>query len=46
LNPVPENEWKFTSSIKMIRRLMKNRMYPITIEGLTESIETLKRPLH
>lgn len=31
---MPENQWNYTQSIKMIQRLMTNRMYPLTLEGL------------
>ena len=34
LNPVPEEQWDYTYSIRMIRQLMGNRMYPLTLEGL------------
>src|SRR5215475_12462855 len=29
LNPVPEREWDFTESIRMMRQLMGRRMYPL-----------------
>jgi hypothetical protein len=34
LNPVPEKEWDFTHSIKMVQQLMSGRMYPLTLDGL------------
>ena len=34
LNPVPESEWGYTQSIRMMRQLMGGRMYPLTLEGL------------
>lgn len=46
LNPVPKEQWKFTSSIKMISQLMGQRMFPLTVEGLAEGIETLKYHIH
>src|SRR5712671_4844807 len=30
LNPVPENQWEFTQSVRMMRQLFANRMYPLT----------------
>ena len=35
LNPVPEHEWDYTHSIRIMRQLMGNRMYPLTLEGST-----------
>ncbi len=43
LNPVPEAEWNWTQSIGIIRELMQERMYPLTIEGLERAIGELKR---
>jgi hypothetical protein len=43
LNPVPEAEWNWTQSIGIIRDLMQERMYPLTIEGLERAIGELKR---
>src|SRR6266511_2536785 len=34
LNPVPEHQWDYTMSIRIMRQLMGNRMYPLTLEGL------------
>jgi uncharacterized protein with von Willebrand factor type A (vWA) domain len=43
LNPVPENEWGYTQSIRMIRQLMGGRMYPLTLEGLDRAMRELVR---
>ncbi|MCB1477395.1 MAG: VWA domain-containing protein, partial [Rhodobiaceae bacterium] len=43
LNPVPEEHWRYTQSIQMIRQLFNNRMYPLTLEGLDSAIAELKR---
>ena len=43
LNPVPEAEWEFTQSIKMMRQLMGGRMYPLTLEGLDGAMRELVR---
>jgi uncharacterized protein with von Willebrand factor type A (vWA) domain len=40
---VPENQWNYTQSIKMIQRLMTNRMYPLTLEGLDGAMKELVR---
>lgn len=42
LNPVPEQEWKYTESIGMIKKIMKDRMFPLTIEGIGKAVEALK----
>src|SRR3990167_8210014 len=34
LNPIPERQWDYSGSIKMIRDLMKGRMYPLTLSGI------------
>ncbi|MBV9954334.1 MAG: VWA domain-containing protein [Pseudolabrys sp.] len=43
LNPVPEREWAYTQSISMIRQLMGNRMYPLTLDGLDRAMRELVR---
>src|SRR6201995_908556 len=43
LNPVAEREWDFTESIRMMRRLMGGRMFPLTLEGLDGAIRELVR---
>jgi len=43
LNPVPKSEWKYTQSIGMIQNIMKDRMFPLTIKGIEEAVDVLKR---
>jgi uncharacterized protein len=43
LNPVPEREWEFTHSIKMVHQLMGGRMFPLTLEGLDRAMRELVR---
>ena len=43
LNPVPERYWDGTRSIGMIRQLMDDRMYPLTLEGLDRATRKLTR---
>ncbi|MGZ9719615.1 vWA domain-containing protein [Rhizobium miluonense] len=43
LNPVPENYWGHTTSISIIRRLMSDRMYPLTLGGLEKATRELSR---
>jgi uncharacterized protein len=43
LNPQPQNRWSYVPSIQMVRELMGDRMYPLTLEGLEQGIRTLQR---
>lgn len=41
LNPVPEQHWRFTQSIAMIRTIFQDRMVPMTLDGLTKGMKML-----
>src|SRR5689334_5676092 len=43
LNPVPEDHWGWTPSIKLVRDLVEERMYPLTIDGLDRAMRELMR---
>ncbi|WP_412480542.1 vWA domain-containing protein [Azonexus sp. IMCC34839] len=43
LNPLKEAHWEYTPSIRMIRELMGNRMYSLTLSGLDQAIRVLSR---
>ena len=43
LNPVPESNWNYTASIRMMRQLMAGRMYPLTLAGLDSAMRELVR---
>jgi len=43
LNPVPEKQWGYSQSVKIIRELMNDRMYPLTIDGLGDAMKELTR---
>ncbi len=43
LNPVPENHWAWTPSIKLVGDIMENRMFPLTIDGLDRGMKELMR---
>ena len=43
LNPVPENQWDWTPSVKMLRDCMSNRMFPLTLAGLDGAMKELMR---
>ncbi|SFX05521.1 vWA domain-containing protein [Marinospirillum alkaliphilum] len=41
LNPVPEKYWEYTQSIGMLRQLVHDRMFPLTLEGLDAAMREL-----
>ena len=41
LNPVEERLWKFTQSISIIHELFDGKMYPLTLQGITEAMKEL-----
>ena len=43
LNPTGERHWDYTPSIGVIRQLVNDRMYPLTIEGLDKAMRELVR---
>jgi uncharacterized protein with von Willebrand factor type A (vWA) domain len=43
LNPEPEALWQYRQSISIIRQLMSDRMYPITMEGLDRAMQRLSK---
>ena len=43
LNPIPERQWDYSGSIKLIRELMKGRMYPLTLSGIDDAMNELRR---
>jgi uncharacterized protein with von Willebrand factor type A (vWA) domain len=43
LNPVPEAQWGYSQSIRILRDLMTDRMYPLTLAGLDDAMRELTR---
>ena len=43
LNPTPEAPWGYSQSTKIIRELMNDRMYPLTLDGLDDAMRELTR---
>jgi uncharacterized protein with von Willebrand factor type A (vWA) domain len=43
LNPLPQDQWEYTYSIRMMRQLLGERMYPLTLEGLDRAMRELIR---
>jgi uncharacterized protein with von Willebrand factor type A (vWA) domain len=46
LNPVPQSEWRSTESIGMIKKIMQDKMFPLTIQGIQDSVAALKQKSH
>ncbi|MBL0967780.1 MAG: VWA domain-containing protein [Brevundimonas sp.] len=43
LNPSPERYWGYSASVGLIRELMDERMYPLTLEGLEKAMRALAK---
>jgi uncharacterized protein with von Willebrand factor type A (vWA) domain len=43
LNPVPEAQWGYSQSVRILRDLMTDRMYPLTLAGLDDAMRELTR---
>ena len=42
LNPEPRQRWDYTPSTKIIRDIMDDRMYPLTVAGLDDGMKALR----
>jgi hypothetical protein len=43
LNPEPEGLWQYRQSIGIIRQIMNDRMFPVTIDGLERAMRLLSK---
>ena len=43
LNPTPPQHWGYSQSTQMIRELLGDRMYPLTLQGLDDAARALSR---
>lgn len=43
LNPVPEQQWGYSQSLRIVRELVGDRMYPLTLSGLDDAMRELTR---
>jgi uncharacterized protein with von Willebrand factor type A (vWA) domain len=43
LNPTPEAHWNYSQSTKILKELLKDRMYPLTLGGLDDAMRELVR---
>ena len=43
LNPVPKPQWTYTQSITLMRQILADRMFPLTLEGIDQAMRELVR---
>ena len=43
INPYPKDTWNYTASTRIVRDLIEDRMYPLTLEGLEEGMRFLAK---
>lgn len=43
LNPEPEASWDYRQSVSVIKQVMNNRMYPVTLQGLEKAMRDLSK---
>ena len=43
LNPTAERHWEYTPSIGVVKQLVNDRMYPLTLQGLDKAMRELVR---
>ena len=41
LNPEPEKFWEHTYSIRLVKELLEDEMYPLTVDGITRGMASL-----
>jgi len=45
LNPEKSDYWDTTPSIRIIRQLMQDRMFTLSVNGIQRAIDALKTPI-
>ena len=43
LNPSPERYWSYSPSVGLMRELVDERMYPLTLGGLEQAMRSLAK---
>ena len=43
INPTPERHWEYTPSLQIIKQIMGEKMFPLTLEGLDHAMRELSR---
>ena len=46
INPVPERQWEYSQSTRIMQELVGGSMYPLTLEGLDDAMRELTRKKH
>jgi hypothetical protein len=41
INPVQKDHWHYTQSIGMVQKIFDNKMFPLTVSGITEAMKHL-----
>jgi uncharacterized protein with von Willebrand factor type A (vWA) domain len=44
INPRDTDYWGFTHSLKLMKQIMGERMFPLTLDGLDDALKALRRP--
>ena len=42
INPTPEYEWEYYETVAALRNFTDNKMFPMTVDGLTKAMRSLK----
>lgn len=42
INPIDEDSWQYTSSIEIVKQIAEDRMYPMTLDGLSDAMNLLR----
>ena len=43
LNPQPQQYWEYYQSVALIKDLMADKMFPLTLQGLSDGISALQK---
>ena len=43
LNPTPQRQWEYSTSTRMVREVLHDAMYPLTLDGLEDAMRELTR---
>ena len=43
INPYPKDAWGYTSSTSLVRELVDDHMFPLTLQGLEEGMRFLSK---
>ncbi len=43
INPYPKDTWNYTASTGLVRELIEERMYPLTLQGLEDGMKYLSK---